>query len=384
MPYLIKTPLFSYLINYFNDAFGFRESRISSLNRSATREIETYVLKKQKTQFTGELEKKGFNLEDCISKGSFENLFPLHVQIELTDNCNLFCDYCYRDSNYKSPNSKYINPATIQEFLLRNKERNLLEIGVTGGEPTMHPDFLNIVGFILNNFELVELVTNGTSYNIILRLFDIVGEDKKKLNLSVSFNKWMREMVSFKRGDHHLNLFLSEIANRHPLRVILTDFLYDEKEKREIEERLREKGVKDIDFSFVAPIGRGENKINELDYISLLGNCYDGMPFTINPFNCGLIFKHTAVAPEGNLRPCALFPTSYKIGSIGDSDGFVDEKNEALWTIPSPNKDICGDCEFLKYCSGCIYAGLFNSNKDCNYKIFIRNTSDLNFLFHIQ
>lgn len=383
MSYLVNTPLFSYLIEYFNDTAGFRESKISSLNRAAIKEIETYILTKQKTPFTRELEKKRFNLEDCVSKGSFKKFFPLHVQIELTDNCNLFCDYCYRDSKYKNPNSKYINSIILQEFLLKYKKKNLLEIGVTGGEPTMHPNFLNIMKFILKNFELVELVTNGTNYDTILRLFDAVEEDKKKINLSVSFNKWMREMDSFKRGEHYLNSFFKEIANKHPIRIILTDFLYDEKRRNEIEKLLIEKGTKDVDISFVAPIGRGKSKINELEYVSKFGKEHERKSFTPNPFNCGLIFKHTAIDPQGNLRPCALFPVNYKTGSISDGNGFVYKKNEVLWTIPSPNQNICGNCEFIKYCSGCIYRGLFNSNKNCNYKNFIKS-SNLDSLPHIN
>ena len=34
MSYLIKAPLFSYLIEYFNDKLGFRESKIITMDKS--------------------------------------------------------------------------------------------------------------------------------------------------------------------------------------------------------------------------------------------------------------------------------------------------------------------------------------------------------------
>jgi len=217
---------------------------------------------------------------------------------------------------------------------------------------------------------------------MILKLFDNIGEDKKKLNLSVSFNKWIREMNIFKEGNHYLNLFLKEITNKHPIRIILTDSFYDKNKRYEIEELLRENGVKDIDFSFVAPIGRGKNKINELEYIVRFCNNKKADSFTPNPINCGLIFKHTTIDPYGNLRPCALFPQNYKIGSI--KNNFIEEKNKIFWKLPSPNKDICNSCNFFEYCKGCIYKGLFNSNKNCNYKKFVKDDNNLNFLSHVN
>jgi MoaA/NifB/PqqE/SkfB family radical SAM enzyme len=334
MSHLIKTPLFSYLVNYFNDGLGFRETKIISINKSGAKNIEKYKKEKLKTNFVKELT-KNFSLENCIIQGSFEEIYPLHVQIELTDNCNLFCDYCYRNAEYKNPASKYIDKKEIQKFLLQHKKKNLLEVGITGGEPTLHPEFLDIMDFTLKNFELVELVTNGTNYKDILELIDNLEEqNKRKLNLSVSFNEWFRNLEKFEKGNHYLNKTIKEVTERHPVRIILTDYLYDCNKAKKAKKLLKNLGVKDFDFSFVSPIGRGKNKINELEYISLFEKNEENS-FTPNPFNCGLIFKHTAIDPEGNFRPCALFPLDFRIGSI--KKNFIEEY-KILGVLPSPNK----------------------------------------------
>ena len=383
MFYLVKTPLFSYLINYLNDDSLFRESKIISINRHAVKDIKKYKKTGFKTKFIEELAKREFNLKSCIIKGSFKKFYPLHVQIELTDNCNLCCDYCYRDSKYKNPKAKYIDYKELKKFLLKYKEKNLLEIGVTGGEPTLHPEFIKIMKFVLKNFELVELVTNGTNFKVILALLkDLEERDRKKFNLSISFNRWFRDFEKFEKGYHYLNETLKKITKKHPVRIILTDFLYSKEKAEKVKRILKESGVKDIDFSFVAPIGRGKNKINELENISKFKKDKSKNSFVPNPLNCGLIFKHTVINPEGNLRPCALFPQDFKIGSI--KDNFVSEKYKRLGIIPSPNKKICKSCEYFDYCVGCIYKGLFNSNENCNYKKFLKKNTFLNFLPHIN
>jgi len=380
MLHLVKTPLFSYLIEYFNDELGFRESKIISMNKSGIKDIEKYKKGGVKTKFVKELEKK-FNLKHFIINGSLEKIYPLHVQIELTDNCNLHCDYCYRNSEYKNPLSKYINFKGLKKFLLENKKKNLLEIGVTGGEPTLHPEFIKIMKFLLKNFELVELVTNGTNFEIILDLLKNIGlEQKEKLNLSVSFNQWFRELKEFEKGNHYLSKTLKRITKKHAVRVILTDYLYNEDKAKRVKKLLKDIGVKDIDLSFVSPIGRGKNKINELEYISKFKKDKKSS-FTPNPINCGLIFKHTTIDPEGNLRPCALFPLDFKIGSIRN---FVLDKYKILAVLPSPNKKICKSCKYFDYCIGCIYKGLSNSNKNCNYKRFLKDNFNLNSLLHIN
>ncbi|MFH0752460.1 MAG: radical SAM protein [archaeon] len=377
MSYLVKTPSFCYFIKYFNDSLGFRESKITTVNKSAAKEIESHKKIRGSSKFMCDLEKKGFDIDNIVTKGSFERLFPLHIQLELTNNCNLSCDYCYRDSNYNNANSDYIDLDKLKKFLLKFKRQGLLEVGVTGGEPTLHPEFVHLMKFIIKNFELVELVTNGTNSEILLELLDCIPDSKHKLNLSISFNKWFRELEDFEKGNHYLNRTISKLSKNIPIRIIATDFFYSESKAKKLKDALKKAGVKDIDFSYVAPIGRAKDKITEKENISRFPKSEIKDSFRPALLNCGLIFKHTVMDPKGNLRPCALFSESYVIGSI---NGFVDEKYRLLNEIPAPNEDICGSCEYLSYCVGCPYKGLFNSNINCSYRKFIKGKKRLRVL----
>ena len=297
-------------------------------------------------------------------------MWPLHLQIELTDNCNLYCDYCYRNSKNNIKKANYISFHKIKKSLDNLKSKNLLEIGITGGEPTLHPNFKDIMHYVLKNFELVELVTNAKNKEVLIDMLKTLSSKmESRLNLSISFNKWLRDLPKFKSKKHYLFKTLKEITKIHSVRVICTDYLYNNFKSKEIVKLLKNVGVKSIDFSFVLPIGRGKNKINELEYLKRYP-FRKKKSFTPTGYNCGLILKHTAVDPSGNLRPCALFPLSFVIGSLYSN--LFKKDFRKLYTLQAPNKEICGDCKNYLYCVGCIYKGLCNTNKYCEYKKYIK------------
>lgn len=377
MTYLVKTSSFCFLISYNNKGKGFRKSNILTINKSASKEIESFLKSNKVTNFIEILKKRKIDLKNLKIKGSYEKIFPLHVQIELTDGCNLSCKYCYRDALLDKTKKEDISFKKLLSFLEKEKEKekNLLEIGVTGGEPTLHPDFLVIMKYVLSNFELVELITNGTNSKKILELLNtLTKEEKNKLNLSVSFHDWFKNAEKLKKGDHYLNEVLKNICKIHPTRFILTDFNYDQKRANEIKSFLEKKGVSYVDFSFISPIGRAKEKISEQENINNYPNKEGKRNPDLNPLNCSLVLKHATITPSGKLRPCALFPVEMNLGDI--SKGFIEEKYNFLHYLPSPCKAICKDCSYLKYCEGCIVKGLYNSNKNCIYKEKLKKQRD--------
>ncbi len=366
MEYLIRTPDFSYLVFYKNDSSGFRMSKILTLNKKASKEIEDYIRTNKNSEFIKSLKKRGFKLNQVSIRGDYQTLYPLHVQVEITDNCNLNCRYCYRNSFFNSENSKEINLSKLKKFLSSLKKRNLLEVGITGGEPTINSNFLKILKYLLKNFEVIELITNGTNPEVIFKLFkEISSSEKKKLNISVSFHDWTKKISKLEDPEYYLNKFIKKIGKTHPLRFILTDIDYFPKKAEIAKNLLKKKGVKKIDFSFVSPIGRAKDKITEEEYIKKYPPLNENQKPNLNLLNCSLIFRHTSVSPDGNLRPCALFPTSFVIGNLdqGISNEFL-----SLNQLPCPSDKICGSCTYLDYCRGCILKGLSNSNKRCLYK----------------
>lgn len=86
--------------------------------------------------------------------------------IELVTSCNLKCPTCYADSPFTAPDQ--IDALTADEFWTRVgsvlERKGLIDIlQLSGGEPTIHPDFLGIVEAVLRRDDIgyVLVNTNG-------------------------------------------------------------------------------------------------------------------------------------------------------------------------------------------------------------------------------
>lgn len=85
--------------------------------------------------------------------------FPISIEIHLTDNCNLNCQWC-TDKELRK------NKATLNSQVVENLFREFWRhgTGVTlegGGEPTLHPDFREIVEMGKQSGIDMGLITNG-------------------------------------------------------------------------------------------------------------------------------------------------------------------------------------------------------------------------------
>jgi organic radical activating enzyme len=80
--------------------------------------------------------------------------------VEVTDKCNMTCEGCYR--NVIEIHKEHKSFENIkEEVLFMQKERNASEISISGGEPLLHPDILDIVSFISKQNLRAKIFTNG-------------------------------------------------------------------------------------------------------------------------------------------------------------------------------------------------------------------------------
>jgi organic radical activating enzyme len=84
------------------------------------------------------------------------------VNLEITSYCNLKCLYCLnpqKEFREKGNAKKELIDKVINEL---PKEIKIMVCGI--GEPSLHPDFLNILLRLSDNFESLSLVTNGNLF----------------------------------------------------------------------------------------------------------------------------------------------------------------------------------------------------------------------------
>lgn len=84
--------------------------------------------------------------------------FPRRIYFQITRNCNLACSYCFIKAEKGAPDVPTEYVSKIAEFMGQN---GLMEVRLTGGEPTVHPDFLDIMHKFKQEGVYVSVATNG-------------------------------------------------------------------------------------------------------------------------------------------------------------------------------------------------------------------------------
>ena len=105
-----------------------------------------------------------------VSQGykEYDETYPVSVELSLTNACNLKCIWCC-DATIRR---KY--PGHIDKEIFFNLFRDLSRGGTKGitveggGEPTLHPDFVEIINSIHENKMAVGLFTNGLKIDELL------------------------------------------------------------------------------------------------------------------------------------------------------------------------------------------------------------------------
>ena len=96
--------------------------------------------------------------------------------------CNAACDFCFAEKYKSCDKSTYLKNL---EVTLKNLQKEFFQISITGGEPTIHPwfsDVLDVVSKYRSRYTKVVLTSNGTKLKE--HLYKIVGT-VDHINLSV-------------------------------------------------------------------------------------------------------------------------------------------------------------------------------------------------------
>lgn len=110
-------------------------------------------------------------LEDCDLESQSTAL--VGVSVELTNRCNLNCRYCFAEKNSRRSDLSAEEWISILDGLYT---QGLRVLTLTGGEPTIHPGFREILAFAADRF-IVQLNTNGT------RIDDSLADEVARANL---------------------------------------------------------------------------------------------------------------------------------------------------------------------------------------------------------
>src|SRR6185295_3466526 len=91
--------------------------------------------------------------------GSPEAYFPVHATLEIIETCNMTCDHCYYSSSPDKTGKMSLDDAVIMMDRLAAGGVRVIEL--TGGECTIHTDFVAILEHACRTFDIVAVLTNG-------------------------------------------------------------------------------------------------------------------------------------------------------------------------------------------------------------------------------
>lgn len=81
------------------------------------------------------------------------------LTLELTLSCNLRCVHCFQERH-----NRYLNRGIAEAVIDRADSLGASQVVLTGGEPTLHPEFEAIYRFARESGYIVNLFTNGMKY----------------------------------------------------------------------------------------------------------------------------------------------------------------------------------------------------------------------------
>lgn len=334
-----------------------------------------------------------------VSDGETENMQTKIQAISwnITRLCNLKCTHCYLPAGFVDTNefpTGYVRDSELtreQCFTVIDQiaevNRNVLLI-LTGGEPLLRPDILEISRYASETGFLVVMGTNG-----VLLDDDTVKRmlDHGVSGAGISLDSYSSEDHDQFRGvDGALEATLKgiEVLSRHRMQFLVQTSVtrMNMDQIPQIVEYAADLGAKVFNLYFLVRTGRGKTvmDLSPEQYESMLGTLFElqekykgrmlvaakcaphfkraiyeresdspllqGYPGGTCP--CGVYYCR--ISPEGDLTPCPYLPVS--VGNLKEKS-FVDLWNGSEVFDQLRDRSLlsgrCGACEFRDVCGGC-------------------------------
>jgi radical SAM protein with 4Fe4S-binding SPASM domain len=308
------------------------------------------------------------------------NHFPLNGQIELTYRCNLNCIHCYCKGS--EDKARELNTEEWKRILDEIQKEGCLNLTITGGEPLIREDFLEIYsyakakGFIITLFtnglamttriadylaELppvcIEVTLNGItadvyeaitrvrgSFSSVMRNLKILKEKELPLKLKANCLKQNKDQIG------RIKAFTEELLGKLPRRRY--HFGYDpmiyprlDKDKRPVNYRLP--------ADELIEVRRQDVDIWEEYQKGLHSKVPDSRRERDFLYNCDAWMTGFFINPYGRLRFCLLsdkFSADLKAGSF--AQGFYGTFPQLLKAKFKTNSK-CKDCRLRQICYHC-------------------------------
>lgn len=233
---------------------------------------------------------------------------PRFAWLELSNRCNLECSHCYAESGPRESSEGSMSFENWLALLDELSECGFAGVQFIGGEPTLHPRFLDLLEAAhARGFTFIEVYTNAT------RLSPTMCASLRRVGARVAVSFYsddpdVHDTITKRGGSFSRTVAGIQIALAHGLHVRAGVVI--RAENRGHEERARQLlqslGVTNIKIDRERGVGRaapGDATQSDADVIpELCGACGDGT---------------VAVNSRGEVAPC-VFSHQFAIGTVQD------------------------------------------------------------------
>lgn len=131
---------------------------------------------------------ENFVMDDVVTHGLLDVESVLKVNWELTPHCNYKCSYCFGNAGMKNSSFSTLDQLKNVVDKLMSLNKKYYNILLIGGEPTIHPQFLNLLKYFNSldkNISMI-IVSNGSRpISYFEELFNSISNKELLLNISV-------------------------------------------------------------------------------------------------------------------------------------------------------------------------------------------------------
>ncbi|SHF24963.1 cyclic pyranopterin phosphate synthase [Marinitoga hydrogenitolerans DSM 16785] len=275
-----------------------------------------------------------------------------YVRLSLTDKCNFRCNYCMSEDVEFLPENEILNLKEIENLIKILKELGFKKIRLTGGEPTLRSDIIDIAKIIKKYFGSFSLTTNGSLMLLLAKKLKENGLNDVNFSLDSLNRNTFKEIT--KRDDLQNVLSGLEESLKVGLKVKINTVI-QKKNLSEIFDLINFSAKRKIPIRFIElmPIG---NNYSENDFISentlkkLVKEKYNLIPikttfgsgpskyYLIKELNayigfiaaithnfCSLCNK-IRISSDGKIYPCLAFDYNISIKNIIFKEDVLKEK----------------------------------------------------------
>ena len=285
----------------------------------------------------------------------------LSAMVEIADRCNEACVHCYQVQGQKGE----LGTAELKRVFDELAELGVLLLTISGGEPTLRKDFLELVAYARQLRFAVKVYSNGT--NITRELAQELGKlAVQEVQLSLySDRAELHDPVTRVPGSFDKTVAAARYLIEAGVKVVVKSPLMraNAERVREYAEFVTSLGAEySLDRNLVLrEDGSAEPRkvwIDAHEYVSISRQLAKPKPSYEVPLGarpCAACTQNVHIEANGELRPCALWgvPTGHAL-----QDGVANawQKNEKALAIRKLNwgsLPACRRCDLRSYCSRC-------------------------------